>query len=413
MNFETLRQQASTALQTALQWLVSPQFYAQIGAIIVALAIAYFVAQKVRSRSGLFSSAPDDGPMLRLRQWLFTCRDLLFPVFTVLALAIAAELVQSAVGAAWLVRIAQGLAVVGVLYTAINRFITHPIINSLARWIGIPIAALYVFGVLGAVVGYLDSISLEVGNIRLSVYTMAKALLAAAILFWLGRASNDAGQKVIRKQEAFDIPTRELLAKAFQIALFLLIFVLLLQVLGLDLTALTVFGGALGVGLGFGMQQISSNFVSGIILLIERSMKVGDYVDLGGDRAGVLQEMNMRSSTLRTSDGRDILVPNEKFITSEFINWTKSDLHHRCEIKFAIGYDVDIHRVPAIVEAAVKQHPQVLNAPAPPTCRLLNFGGNVNFAVTYWVAGIDSYSSPIQFLIWDALKSAEIKIQPS
>lgn len=411
MNFEILHQRALEALQTTLQWLVSPQFYAQIGAIIVAVAIAYFVAQKVRSRSGLFSAQPDDGPMLRLRQWLYTCRDLLFPVFTVLALAIAAELVQSAVGAAWLVRIFQSLAVIGVLYTAINRFITHPIINSVARWVGIPIATLYVFGVLGSVVGYLDSISLEVGNIRLSVYTLAKALLAATILFWLGRASNDAGQKVIRKQEAFDIPTRELLAKAFQIALFLLIFVLLLQVLGLDLTALTVFGGALGVGLGFGMQQISSNFVSGIILLIERSMKVGDYVDLGGDRAGVLQEMNMRSSTLRTDDGRDILVPNEKFITSEFINWTKSDLHHRCEIKFAVGYDVDIHQVPAIVEAAVKQYPLVLDTPAPPSCRLVNFGGNVNFAVTYWVAGVDTHSSPIQFLIWDALKAAEIKIQ--
>lgn len=413
MNFETWGARASEALQTALQWFVSPQFYAQIGAIIVAIALAYFLAQKVRSRSGLFSAVPDDGPLLRLRQWLFTCRDLLFPVFAVLTLAIAAELVNLAVGSAWLVRIAQSLAVVGVLYAAINRFITHPIINSLARWIGIPIAALYVFGVLGAVIGYLDSISLEAGNIRLSVYTIVKALLAAAVLFWLGRASNDAGQKAIRKQEAFDIPTRELLAKAFQIALFLLIFVLLLQVLGLDLTALTVFGGALGVGLGFGMQQISSNFVSGIILLIERSMKVGDYVDLGGDRAGVLQEMNMRSSTLRTADGRDILVPNEKFITSEFINWTKSDLHHRCEIKFGVSYDVDIHRVPTIVETAVKQHPQVLDAPSPPACRLLNFGGNVNFAVTYWVAGIDAYSSPIQFLIWDALKAADIKIQPS
>src|SRR4029079_5462877 len=178
--------------------------------------------------------------------------------------------------------------------------------------------------------------SLEVGNIRLSLYTLAKAAIAGGILFWLGRLSNDAGQKVIRKQEELDIPTRELLAKIFQIVLFVLLFILLLQVLGLDLTALTIFGGALGVGLGFGLQQIASNFISGMILLFERSMKVGDYVELGNGMAGTLREMNMRSSTLHTADGKEIMVPNEKFITSEFVNWTKSDLLHRHEVAFSV-----------------------------------------------------------------------------
>ena len=198
-------------------------------------------------------------------------------------------------------------------------------INAAARWIGIPIATLHVFGVLGNVTQYLDSVSLEIGNIRLSLYTLVKAAIAGGILFWLGRLSNDAGQKVIRKQETLDIPTRELLAKIFQIVLFVLLFILLLQVLGLDLTALTIFGGALGVGLGFGLQQIASNFISGMILLFERSMKVGDYVELD-ERHGRHAERDEHAlEHAHTGDGKEILVPNEKFITSEFVNWTKSD----------------------------------------------------------------------------------------
>lgn len=120
-------------------------------------------------------------------------------------LAIASELLESVVGSSWLARIAQSFGIIAVLYAAINRFIKHPLINAAARWIGIPIATLHVFGVLGEVTHYLDTVSLEAGNIRLSLYTLVKAAIAGGILFWLGRLSNDAGQKVIRKQETLDI----------------------------------------------------------------------------------------------------------------------------------------------------------------------------------------------------------------
>lgn len=406
--------EATKALQIFVGWLTSPQFYAQIGAVILAVAIAHFANRQIKTKTPYFRSAPEQGTLLKVRRWLYSCRDLLFPILAVLMLAIAVQVLESAVGTSWLARIAQSIAVIAVLYAAINRFITHPLINAAARWIGIPIATLQVFGVLDNATLYLDSISLEAGNIRLSLYTLAKAAIFGGVLFWLGRLSNDAGQKVIRKQEKLDIPTRELLAKIFQIVLFVLLFVLLLQVLGLDLTALTIFGGALGVGLGFGLQQIASNFISGMILLFERSMKVGDYVELGNGKAGTLKEINMRSSTLQTGDGKEIMVPNEKFITSEFVNWTKSDPLQRHEVSFSVPYDADIHKIPDLIAGATARHPHILAKPALPACELKQFGEKgIVFSVAYWVAGPDGHSSDVHFLVWDTLKAAGIALVPA
>ncbi|MGE3873967.1 MAG: mechanosensitive ion channel family protein [Parvibaculaceae bacterium] len=413
MTVDQAQAEAARLFQIFVGWLVSPQFYAQIGAIIIAVALAHLITRQIKSKTPYFRSPPEQGGLLKVRRWIHGCRDLLFPILTVLMLAIAVQVLESAVGTSWLARIAQSIAVIAVLYAAINRFITHPVINAAARWIGIPIATLHVFGVLGDVTRYLDSVSLEAGNIRLSLFTLAKAAIAGGILFWLGRLSNDAGQKVIRKQETLDIPTRELLAKIFQIILFLLLFVLLLQVLGLDLTALTVFGGALGVGLGFGLQQVASNFISGMILLFERSMKVGDYVELSNGMAGTLREMNMRSSTLHTGDGKEIMVPNEKFITSEFVNWTKSDLFHRHEVNFSVPYDADLHRIPELIVTAAAKHPHILARPSSPACELKQFGEKaIIFALGYWVAGTDGYSSDVHFLVWDTLKEAGIPLVP-
>ena len=412
MTIDQAQIEATKALQILVGWLTSPQFYAQIGAIILAVVVAHFANRQIKTRTPYFRRAPEKGALLKIRRWIYSCRDLLFPILAVLMLAIAVQVLESVVSSSWLARIAQSIAVIAVLYAAINRFITHPLVNAAARWIGIPIATLQVFGILGEFTVYLDSISLEAGNIRLSLFTLAKAAIFGGILFWLGRLSNDAGQRVIRKQEKLDIPTKELLAKIFQIVLFVLLFILLLQVLGLDLTALTIFGGALGVGLGFGLQQIASNFISGMILLFERSMKVGDYVELGSGMGGTLSEINMRSSTLQTGDGKDIMVPNEKFITSAFVNWTKSD-RQRHEVTFSVPYDSDIHKIPELIIGAAARHRHILAKPSGPACEIRQFGEKgIQFAVSYWVAGTNGYLSEVHFLVWDTLKAAGIALVP-
>jgi small-conductance mechanosensitive channel len=413
MNLAELQNRAIAILDTLIGWLTSPQFYAQMGAIAVAVAAAWFAARLIRRRIAFFREPPGAGRLFKLRHLAFASQGLLFPVLCVLALGIAATAAAAALGSSWLILLAQSAAVVGVLYAAINRFVTHPLIGAACRWILIPVAALQVFGVLDDVTAYLDQVAIEAGNIRLSALALVKAALFGGVLFWLGRASTTAGQKVIREQQEIDVQTRELFAKLFEIVVFFVVIILLLQLLGLDLTALAVFGGALGVGIGFGLQQIAANFISGIIILLERSLKVGDYIEIEGGSAGMLKEINMRSSTLATFDGKEVMVPNEKFITAAITNWTRTDPLQRYEVPFAVSYDTDIHRVPPLIEAAVAKHPDVLQRPEPPDCEIRSFGDSgINFAVEFWVSGIDDgknkFTSDVHFLVWDALKAAGI-----
>jgi small-conductance mechanosensitive channel len=363
----------------------------------------------------LHEPVPDDHKFARWLNFAHSLRDLLFPVLAVLALAIAIEIVQAAVGSAWLIRIAQSVGVIAVLYAAINRFITHSLVRTAAIYVGIPVATLQVFGWWDETVAFLDGVSLEVGNIRLSLYFLAKAAVFGGLLFWLGRISTTAGQRAIRSQKDLDKATKELFAKLFEIILFIVVFILLLQILGLDLTALTVFGGAVGVGLGFGLQQIASNFISGIIILLERSIGVGDYIKLEDGRAGILKELNMRSSTLETFDGKEIMVPNEKFITTAFENWTRDDPRQRYEVEFSVSYDSDVEEVARLISAAVATHPHVLHQPEAPDVELRGFGDSgINMAVEFWCKGLDDgknrFTADILLVVWKTLKANNIEI---
>jgi small-conductance mechanosensitive channel len=415
-SLDDLKVTALNYLDILSGWATSPQFYAQVGAILAALLAARIAAGQLRKRVAfLREPVPDDHKFARWLNFAHSLRDLLFPILSVLALAIAIEIVQAAVGSAWLVRIAQSAGVIAVLYAAINRFITHFLVRTAAIYAGIPIATLQVFGWWDETVAFLDGVSLEVGNIRLSLYFLAKAAVFGGLLFWLGRISTTAGQRAIRNQKDLDKATKELFAKLFEIVLFIVVFILLLQILGLDLTALTVFGGAVGVGLGFGLQQIASNFISGIIILLERSIGVGDYIKLEDGRAGILKELNMRSSTLETFDGKEIMVPNEKFITTAFENWTRDDPRQRYEVEFSVSYDSDVEEVARLISAAVAAHPDVLSEPEKPDVELRGFGDSgINFAVEFWCKGLDDgknrFTADILLVVWKTLKANNISI---
>ena len=414
-NLDKLKLQFQHWVDVFVGWLSSPPFYAQVIAIVMALFIARITAKQLTLKITLFNAEPSDGKLLRYRRLVYSCRDLLRPLLVFVFLAVAAVVCDQGVGSSWLVRLAESVAVISLLYAVINRFIAHPVINATARWIGIPLATIYVFGYMGDLIAWLDGMAVQAGNIRISLLAVIKAAVFGGVLFWLGRVSSNAGQKVIRDQQTVDIQTRELAAKALELVVFAIVALLLFNLLGLDLTTLAVFGGALGVGLGFGLQQIASNFISGIIILLERSLKVGDYIELEDGRTGILRDISMRSSKLETFDGKDIMVPNERFITTRFVNWTHTDPRQRYEVPFVVAYETDLHLVPPLIEKAVGLHPAVLQNPERVSCELKKFGDfGAHFSVKFWVNGIDegpnNFTSDVHFLVWDALQQGKIKL---
>jgi small-conductance mechanosensitive channel len=186
-----------------------------------------------------------------------------------------------------------------------------------------------------------------------------------------------------------------------------------LSTVGIDLSALALFSGAVGVGLGFGLQKIVSNLVSGIILLTDKSIKPGDVISIG-DRVGWVTNMGARYTAVDTKDGREILIPNEDFITQNVVNWSYSNYQMMVKSEFGVSYDSDPHRVIAVAEAAAKSVPRVLADPAP-VCYFEAFGDfALNFSLRYWIDdpnnGIITVRAPVMMALWDAFKREGIVI---
>lgn len=407
-------------LTTTLHWLSSPKFYSQIGLILLALLIAFPLAKFLKSRSPLLRHTPTDGAMINLRQGIYRLRDLVLPLMMILSLSVAADIGQALIAQSWLIRISLSLAVIFMLYSIINRFVEKQLFRKLALWMILPIAVLHILGWLDEVVAYLETISLQIGNFKISAYGVARVLIFGSVLFWLGRLSNNAGQQIIRNQEDLDLGTREVFAKLFQVTLFVVVFLMLLQIMGINLTALAVFGGAVGVGLGFGLQSIASNFISGIILLLDRSLSVGDYVEMEDGRSGTIRELKMRSTTLETFDGKDIMVPNEQFITTSFTNWTHKNQKQRYSLNFQVAYKTDLHKLFEVVREVVASHPQVISGPdipieERPDAEIQGFADSgIDILVEFWMEGIDDgrnrVGGDLLLMIWDALQQHGIEI---
>ena len=420
MNIESLSEMLTQLTNRFFDWATSPAFYSQLGLVVLAVSVAFSVAAIVKRFSPVLQSEPKPGPLKFLRNGIYQFRELLFPLFVILSLAVTVDLSEYLIKQSAFVRACEGLAVVLMIYSVLSRFVNNVFLRSLIKWIAIPIAILQVVGLLDNVVLYLESLVVEIGNIKISAYGVVRVAIFGGILFWIGRLSNRTGQRLIRQQAHLDVGTREVFAKLYQVTLILVIFILLLQVMGINITALAVFGGALGVGLGFGLQSIASNFISGMILLLDRSLAVGDYIELTDGRKGVIRELNMRSTLLETFDGKDVMVPNEQFITTNFVNWTHKNKKQRYSIEFQVSYKTDLHFLFDLLREVVASHPKVLSGDdlpieERPDAEIAGFGDSgVNILVEFWMEGIDDgenrVGGDLNLMIWDALKENNIQI---
>ncbi len=420
MDIENIKSFLDQVIKSTVEWSTSPDFYAQCGLVLMTLVIAYTLSHLLKNNFPILRDEPRTGYLLGFRKIIYHTGDLLFPLLNIVLLGFAIDISMQLVDHAWLVKIAQSLAVVFMLYSVISRVISNNLVCRIVKLIAIPVALLYIFGWLEMVTAYLDTIAFEVGNIRVSAHGLARVVIFGFILFWLGRISNNLGQQLIRSQEDLDLGTREVFAKLFQVTLTVVIFILLLQIMGINLTALAVFGGAVGVGLGFGLQAIASNFISGIIILLDRSVTVGDHIELEDGRSGIIRELKMRSTTLETYDGKDIMVPNEQFITSNFVNWTHKNKKQRYSIEFQVAYKTDLHKLFDLLRKVVASHPQVISGDdipieERPDAEIAGFGDSgVDILIEFWMEGIDDgpnrVGADLLLMIWDAFKENDIEI---
>ncbi len=381
--------------QSFLSELVEPSTYSQVGIILLVYLVAYVVSVRIRKYIPLLKCPPDSEEQSPIKTLVYRLGKLLFPVLAIVLLRIAIGFSELITEDGWIIQAAFAIAMLLLFYSFVNLVITNKLVSSAFRWVGTPIVVMHVIGILDEVVAVLESISVQLGNIDLSAYGVLRTVIFGSLLFWLGRISNSTGKTIIRKQETLDFRTREIFAKLFEIALFLVFILLLFQLMGINLTALAVFGGALGVGLGFGLQSIASNFISGVIIIFDRSLSVGDYIELEDGLTGMVTQLNMRSTTLETYDGKDVVVPNEKFITSSFTNWTHKNEKQRYRVDFSVSYKTDVRSMVELIKAAVATHPQVLSGPElpfeeRPDCEIDSFGDSgINMFVEFWMIGID------------------------
>ena len=403
--------------EIALVWLLSPAAWSQFALLILSYLAAVILSRRIRPvLTRLISPRQDSVSLLsRLRRGCLMALPLLLPVLAYALAAVGEQFTRSVFGTGTVIALGKGVFLFLAARVLVRDIVSDPFLKLLGRYVLLPVVALYAVGLLDLLTDRLENSIVSLGNISFSVMALLRGVIAGSLLFWLGRWSNDQSAAYINKQEDMRPATRQLAAKAAELLIFGLAFILLMNIMGVPLTSLAVLGGAIGVGLGFGLQKIASNYISGVILLLEGQATVGDYVELDNGEAGTIVKTTARAMILETFDGRWIVVPNEDFITTRVINYSDQGSANRLDVAFSVSYDTDINLVPDIIVDAVSKHPGVLQSPEPPDVELRGFGDSgIDFGVEFWVNGIDDgknkYASDVLFLIWNALKEHNIEI---
>lgn len=251
----------------------------------------------------------------------------------------------------------------------------------------IPLTLLHLFGLWDVTVDALSQVKFSIGSAQFNLYLIIKGIMAIVAMQWVASFAVSTTDKRLRRIKV-RASNRVLILKIFQFILYSFIFLIGVQMLGISLTALSVFSGALGVGLGFGLQKIASNFISGIILLFEKSVEVDDLIELADGTTGFIRQTYARYTLLELADGREILIPNEEFISQRVITWTHSNRKGRVEIKVSVGYECDIELARELMLNAAKSHPRTIKGQEP-VCTLQAFGDNgIEMALYFWVVDV-------------------------
>ncbi len=391
-----------------------PHRLSQVAAVLALMVIAYFLARFLSPRLRIWLRKREGWPKWRLRVGLMIDRRRRLILFTAMAWAVV--LVMEEVTWPSLSQVIRQAATIASAILAI-AFLSRLISNSLARrivkWGAWVWAVLYLLGMTPEAAHLLDSIAISIGSVRLSALTVLQALAMIAALIAGARLITGAVSRKLAESADLSPTMRVLVAKLLQIVLFTLAVVIGLRSIGVDLTGLAVFSGAVGVGIGFGLQKVVSNLVSGVIILLDKSVKPGDVISLG-DTFGWIDALGARYVSVVTRDGKEYLIPNEDLVTNQVVNWSHTNDFVRLDVHFGTSYKDDPHKVSKIAINAAVTVKRVL-AQRTPVCWITEFGdSSIKYVLRFWISdaqgGLTNVRGQVFLALWDAFKEAGISV---
>jgi len=411
---EQFLEYAQNYFDLVVEYVARPATLHQLGIIILLYIPARLFSRWLEPRLEL-GARKIKGMRNLLRYIVGFLRRLRWFVF-VLLLAIASEVISLV---AWpesnyLVRAAALLSGAWLAIAVVSHAIRS---RKLGRMIAIVIWLLVAVRILDIgddAVMILDAIGFDVGETRISIWIVLRTLTYLGIIMWLaGLAGNFIDNRVQRFEEMTP-SLRVLIGKAARILLVVLAAMIAMQMLKIDLTAFTVLSGAIGVGIGFGLQKVVSNFIAGIIILLDESIKPGDTITLG-ETFGWIRELRARFVSVITRDGREFLIPNEDFITHEVINWSFSDRFVRLDVPFGVSYKSNPHEVSQLAIAAAASVGRVDTTRTRPVCWMTEFGdSSLRFLLRFWIddpqQGLTNIRGKVLLALWDTFKENGIEI---
>jgi small-conductance mechanosensitive channel len=392
----------------------SPWFYLQFGLMLAGAGIAYASDTAIRSKVDMTSFAM--GLPLPLRHF---ARVLVFSastaVFAILMIAARVTMYHTTwPSRSYLLAVAAKLAVAWLVIRLVTSVIRNEFIVklvSISAWL---IAALSVIGQLEPALELLDSdqVAIVLGGLRLTPLLLIKAGALLILALWLTNIASNFAESRITKSTDLTPSIQVLLVKMIRMGLMVIAIAIALSAVGINLSALAVFTGAAGVGIGLGLQKIVANFISGIILLADKSVKPGDLVTIG-DSSGRISAMKTRYISVAAGDGREFLIPNEDLVTQKVVNWTYTDKNTLVKVLFGTNYDADPRLVCKLASDIAAAAPRAIKN-KPPNCLLTEFAeAGMKFSLTFWIAdpdGMDTVKSDVMLALWDAFKREGIRV---
>ncbi|WP_138465636.1 mechanosensitive ion channel family protein [Poseidonocella sp. HB161398] len=377
-------------------------------------ALAHLAAMVIGPRLHDWLRARQGWPMWRMRTALVLHRRLRGLIFVPLIWGMIYLLRETTwPSRSFLLTIIGNLSLAWIVVALAARLIANKVLRAVVQygaWIWL---TLTVLGQTEQFVELMSHITVDLGSLTISAWMVVQAAVAVTVLLAGARFVSRISAARINANEEMSPSMRVLTVKAVQLALYGSAFLFAMKAVGVDLTGLAVLSGAIGVGLGFGLQKVVSNLVSGIIILLDKSVKPGDVISLG-ETFGWINALGARYVSVVTRDGREYLIPNEDMITGQVVNWSHSNEFVRLDIFFGTSYQSDPHQVRRIAVEAAQSVRRVL-ASKPPVCHITGFGdSSVDYILRFWISdpsdGLTNVRGAVYLALWDAFKANGISI---